>query len=91
MRDSKRLAEVRKLPCMRCGAPAPSQAAHSNFAEHGKSRGRKANDCYTVPMCLKCHQWFDGYFEMTGEQSKEWFAQALNKTNQMLAADEELF
>ncbi|MDA3449321.1 MULTISPECIES: hypothetical protein [unclassified Acinetobacter] len=30
MRDAKRLAEVRKLPCMRCGAPAPSQAAHSN-------------------------------------------------------------
>lgn len=37
MRDAKRLAEIRKLPCVRCGNPH-SQAAHSNSAKHGKGR-----------------------------------------------------
>ena len=30
MRDHKRLAAIRKLPCIRCGQ-VPSQAAHSNL------------------------------------------------------------
>lgn len=88
MRDSKRLAAIRKLPCVRCGLPAPSQAAHSNFGEHGKGKGIKADDKYTIPLCQSCHRWFDGYFEMTREQSKEWFDQALDKTNRMLNLDE---
>lgn len=50
MRDSKRLAEIRKLSCVRCGNP-DSQAAHSNSAKHGKGRGIKASDEYTVPLC----------------------------------------
>ncbi|MCH7381388.1 hypothetical protein [Acinetobacter higginsii] len=91
MRDAKRLKDIRKLPCIRCGLPAPSQAAHSNFSVHGKSRSRKADDCYTIPMCHSCHRWFDGYFEMTREQSKEWFAQALDKTNQMLEREQDIF
>jgi hypothetical protein len=37
MRDTKRLAAIRKLPCIRCGG-GPSQAAHSNFGEHGKGK-----------------------------------------------------
>lgn len=40
MRDAKRLAAIRKLPCVRCGYPH-SQAAHSNFSEHGKGKGLK--------------------------------------------------
>ncbi|MCH7381622.1 MULTISPECIES: hypothetical protein [Acinetobacter] len=91
MRDAKRLAEIRKLPCIKCGSPAPSQAAHSNFGEHGKGRGIKAQDSHTIPLCVNCHRWLDGYFEMTREQSKEWFAQALEKTNQMLEGDKDIF
>ncbi|MCJ0828680.1 hypothetical protein MN869_09495 [Acinetobacter sp. NIPH1876] len=83
MRSQKRLNEIRQLPCVRCGS-SPSQAAHSNFAIHGKSRSRKADDCYTIPLCHICHRWFDGYYQLTREQSKEWFDQALNKTNRML-------
>ncbi|WP_202741497.1 DUF968 domain-containing protein [Acinetobacter sp. 'aerobic (ED)'] len=83
MRDANRLAAIRKLPCIRCGA-RPSQAAHSNFGEHGKGKGIKADDKYTIPLCHVCHRWFDGYFQLTREQSKEWFAKMLEKTERML-------
>ncbi|WP_227430558.1 hypothetical protein [Psychrobacter sp. I-STPA6b] len=49
-RDSKRLTAIRQLPCCQCGASPPSQACHSNFAEHGKGRGVKADDRYTIPL-----------------------------------------
>lgn len=88
MRSQKRLKKIRKLPCIKCGA-SPSQAAHSNFGEHGKGKGIKADDKYTIPLCLICHRWFDGYYQLTREQSKEWFAQALDKTNRMLNLNKE--
>mgnify|MGYP003340733765 CR=1 FL=1 len=34
-------------------------AAHSNFGVHGKGRGLKAEDCYSVWACYKCHRIFD--------------------------------
>lgn len=83
MRNAKRLAVIRKLPCIKCGQ-SPSQAAHSNFGEHGKCKSRKADDKYTIPLCHSCHSWFDGYFQLTREQSKEWFARMLEKTERML-------
>ena len=91
MRDRKRLAAIRKLPCIKCGQ-SPSQAAHSNFGEHGKGKGIKADDKYTIPLCHICHRWFDGYFQLTREQSKEWFGKMLEKTERMLCLkDEETF
>lgn len=86
MRDLKRLAAIRKLPCIKCGQ-SPSQAAHSNFGEHGKGKGIKADDKYTIPLCHICHRWFDGYFQLTREQSKEWFDKMLEKTERMLNLD----
>lgn len=32
---------------------------HSNSHEHGKGMGLKADDIYTVPGCMACHQWLD--------------------------------
>ena len=91
MRDSKRLAAVRLLPCVRCGHPG-SQAAHSNWAEHGKAKGLKANDAFTIPLCLHCHQWLDQYHVMSRGESKVWFMRMLDKTNRMLQMeDREVF
>ena len=87
MRDAKRLAAVRKLPCVKCGNPN-SQAAHSNWSEHGKGRGIKADDTYTIPLCLSCHQWLDQYHSMSRDESKAWFMQMLGKTNRMLVMDD---
>ncbi|WP_151738236.1 DUF968 domain-containing protein [Acinetobacter junii] len=91
MRDRKRLAAIRKLPCVKCGKPN-SQAAHSNFGEHGKCKSRKADDKYTIPLCHSCHSDFDQYKTMGREESKEWFAKMLEKTERMLnLKDQDVF
>lgn len=84
MRDSKRLAAIRKLPCVRCGS-GPSQAAHSNSSKHGKGRGIKASDEFTVPLCHSCHSAFDQYRLGTRQESEAMFEQWLEKTERMLS------
>ena len=83
MRDAKRLAAIRKLPCVRCGQ-SPSQAAHSNSSKHGKGRGIKASDEFTVPLCYKCHSAFDKFELGTRQESEAMFEQWLEKTERML-------
>ena len=91
MRNPKRLAEVRKLPCVKCGNPY-SQAAHSNSAKHGKGRSIKSLDIYTIPLCHSCHFQFDT-FQLGGRvESEAMFDQWLIKTNRMLSVeDKEVF
>lgn len=91
MRNPKRLEAIRKLPCIRCGNPH-SQAAHSNSAKHGKGRGIKADDSFTVPLCHVCHSDFDQYKLGNREQSEAMFDQWLVRVNRMLnQADKEIF
>lgn len=89
MRDSKRLAAIRKLPCVRCGKPAPSEACHANWAEYGKSLGKKASDEFTISLCRTCHYEFDTYSSMKRDESKEWFAKMLEKTERMLNVEDQ--
>lgn len=90
MRDRKRLAAIRKLPCVRCGNPH-SQAAHSNSSKHGKGRGIKANDAFTVSLCHVCHSDFDQYKLGNREQSKAMFEKWLVKTELMMRRNEDVF
>ena len=91
MRDAKRLAEVRKLPCVKCGNPY-SQAAHSNSAKHGKGRGIKASDLFTISLCFSCHHQFDTFQLGNRAESEAMFDQWLIKTNRMLSMeDKEVF
>lgn len=91
MRDSKRLAAVRLLPCIRCGNPN-SQAAHSNSAKHGKGRGIKASDLFVIPLCFKCHAAFDRFELGSRAESEAMFEKWLIKTNRMLVMeDREVF
>lgn len=91
MRDAKRLAAIRKLPCVRCGHPH-SQAAHSNSSKHGKGRGIKASDLYTVPLCYTCHVAFDKFELGTRQKSEALFDGWLEKTERMLnLKDDEVF
>lgn len=83
MRDAKRLAAIRKLPCVRCGYPH-SQAAHSNSGKHGKGRGIKASDEFTVPLCAICHGLFDQFNLGTRQESEAMFERWLEKTERML-------
>ncbi|WP_180020890.1 MULTISPECIES: DUF968 domain-containing protein [unclassified Acinetobacter] len=91
MRNPKRLAAIRRLPCIRCGNP-DSQAAHSNSAKHGKGRGIKADDSFTVPLCHVCHSDFDQYKLGNREQSEAMFEKWLVRVNRMLVMeDREVF
>ena len=91
MRDAKRLAAIRKLPCVRCGNPN-SQAAHSNSSRDGKGRGIKASDAFVIPLCFKCHAAFDRFELGSREQSEAMFEKWLVKTNRMLnQTDKEIF
>ena len=91
MRSPKRLAAVRLCPCIRCGNPE-SQAAHSNSAKHGKGRGIKADDQFTVPLCHSCHNQFDQYKLGSRAESEKLFEGWLGKTELMLSkSDEECF
>ena len=91
MRSPKRLAEIRKLPCVRCGNPN-SQAAHSNSAKHGKGRSIKASDAFVIPLCATCHAAFDQYKLGNREQSEKLFERWLVRVNRMLVMeDKEVF
>lgn len=77
-RDNDRLKAIRKMICCSCGADAPSQAAHSNFGIHGKAKGMKADDRYTLPLCHDCHGRLDRYeMGMNRDESIKWFLSKL--------------
>ena len=90
MRDSKRLAEIRKLPCVRCGNPH-SQAAHSNSSRDGKGRGIKADDSKTIPLCQSCHHLFDTFQLGNRAESEAMFEKWLVKTELMMRKGGEVF
>ena len=91
MRSPKRLAEIRKLPCVRCGNPN-SQAAHSNSAKHGKGRGIKASDLFAIPLCHSCHAAFDRFELGNRAESEAMFEKWLVRVNRMLVIeDKEVF
>ena len=91
MRSPKRLAEIRKLPCVRCGNPPPSEACHANWAEFGKSMGRKADDEYTVSLCRSCHYLLDTYQLGNRAESEAMFEKWLVKTELMMRKNEDVF
>ena len=91
MRDAKRLAVVRLLPCVKCGHP-DSQAAHSNSAKHGKGRSIKSSDQFTIPLCFSCHHKFDTFQLGNRAESEAMFEKWLVKTELMMGKrDEEYF
>ena len=90
MRDAKRLAAVRKLPCVKCGNPN-SQAAHSNSARHGKGRSIKSSDQYAIPLCFKCHAAFDRFELGNRAESEAMFEKWLVKTELMMGKNEDVF
>ena len=89
MTNNQRFKALRKFSCVECGS-RPVDIAHSNFSEHGKGKGIKADDSYTVALCRGCHQKFDGFtMGLNREQAKAQFADWLIKTNMALGYKDE--
>lgn len=64
VRSPALLAAVRQLECMHTGRPGPSDPAHSNWSEHGKGKGIKADDNRVAALCREVHRELD--------QGKKW-------------------
>ena len=89
MTSNKRFEALRQFSCVECGR-RPVDIAHSNFSEHGKGKGIKADDSYTVALCRGCHQKFDSFtMGLSREQAKAKFANWLSKTNMALGCKDE--
>jgi hypothetical protein len=79
-RSRKHLMNVAELPCQNCYIEGQTQAAHSNWAEHGKARGLKASDEYTAALCQACHTELDSGARLTKEQRRDLWQMAYQKT-----------
>jgi hypothetical protein len=79
-RSKKHLQNVASLPCQNCYIEGETQAAHSNWAEHGKGRGIKASDEYTAALCQKCHMELDSGARLTKDQRRSLWQMAYQKT-----------
>ena len=59
LRSQTYLNLIRSLHCCNCSISPRSEAAHSNQGRHGKGKGIKASDEFTIPLCKKCHAIYD--------------------------------
>jgi hypothetical protein len=66
-------------PCSQCGSYGTTVSAHSNYLEHGKSMGRKADDCYIAFLCHTCHAEIDQGAEPYDDKKIRWLS-AMAKT-----------
>lgn len=85
-RSEKHLRNVAALDCQSCGRGGPSQAAHSNRAEHGKGRSIKASDIYTAALCPTCHTEVDSG-KLTREQREAIWHSAWVNTRSVLVGN----
>jgi hypothetical protein len=85
-RSRKHLMNVAELPCQNCYIEGQTQAAHSNWAEHGKARGLKASDEFTAALCQKCHTELDQGARLNKEQRRMLWQMAYAKTVNKLKA-----
>jgi len=79
-RSKTHLKNVANLPCQNCYIEGQTQAAHSNWAEHGKGRGIKASDEYTAALCQTCHMELDSGARLTKEQRRSLWQMAYQRT-----------
>ena len=79
-RSKKHLKNVASLSCQNCYIEDQTQAAHSNWAEHGKGRSIKASDEFTAALCQTCHTELDSGAKLSRDQRRELWDMAYQKT-----------
>ena len=80
LRSKKHLQNVASLDCQNCGSGEQVQAAHSNWAEHGKGRGIKASDEFTAALCYICHAELDQGMSLSRQERRVMWDMAYAKT-----------
>jgi hypothetical protein len=61
-----------------------TQAAHSNWAEHGKGRSIKSSDEFTAALCQTCHAELDQGQHLSKDQRRQLWEAAFERTKQKL-------
>lgn len=85
-RNEALLRTARGQPCMVnipgiCnGNKETTVCAHSNWYEHGKGAGLKANDCFVAWCCSACHAELDQGKNLDGEEKKVFWRRGFEKT-----------
>ena len=83
MHSTKRLNDIRKLPCVICNK-SPIEVVHCKFNAQKKAHDRKLSDEFAIPLCRQHRIEFVQFQKMNRSQSIEWFNQMLEKTERML-------
>jgi hypothetical protein len=83
-RSKNHLKNVASLACQNCGIEGQTQAAHSNWAEHGKGRGIKASDEFVAALCQTCHAELDQGQHLSKDQRRQMWDEAYRKTKERL-------
>lgn len=87
IRSKKLLAAVRTLPCQHTGVTGQTEPAHSNWPQHGKGRGIKADDNRVAALSRDVHRELDHGKNWTAEQRKEiWWAAHCRTVRALLKA-----
>jgi len=83
-RSTTHLRNVASLPCQCCDLEGQTQAAHSNWAIHGKAKSLKASDEYTAALCQACHYELDQGNKLSkDERQKMWIMAHIRTYNKL--------
>lgn len=76
IRSPKLLAAVRTLPCQITGRTDGVEPAHSNWSQHGKGKGIKADDNRVAALHRSLHRDIDQGSHLSAEQRQQlwWLA-----------------
>jgi len=87
-RNPKLLKLAKNAPCSNCGSYGTTVSAHSNW--HDKGMSIKASDSFHAHLCFKCHSELDQGKNMTKEEKKLFWLEAMAKTYHWLLVNEHL-
>lgn len=81
VRSRDLLDACREIACQHCGAmDGTVVASHSNWLEHGKAKGRKADDNRVASLCHGCHSDLDQGSRMSGDERRAMWDAAHERT-----------
>jgi hypothetical protein len=87
IRSKALLAAVRTLPCQHSGVVGRTEAAHSNWPQHGKAKGIKADDNRIAALSADIHRELDqGKNWSSGERQAIWWLAHCRTVRALLAA-----